>query len=128
MHTIFMLVVLAVILVVTGRGNDFDRGYQAGMAGKHDVAAAYYTKALREGALSRENKARALNNRAIAFMLMGQVGRAMTDLDAAVMVEPTDLVIARNRTAAVSRAEERAARAVAASLQAQERIRLFGFI
>ena len=128
MHTIFMLVVLAVILVVTGRANDFDRGYQASVAGQHDVAAAYYTKALREGALSRENKARALNNRAIAFMRMGQVGRAMTDLDAAVMVEPTDLVIARNRTAAVSRAEEQAARAVAASLQAQGRIRLFGFI
>src|SRR3546814_13992153 len=77
MHTIIMLVVLAVILVVTGRTDDFDRGYEAGLEGRHDAAAAYYTKSLREGDLSRENRARALNNRAIASLRMGQqIGRA----------------------------------------------------
>jgi len=128
MHTIIMLVVLAVILVVTGRTDDFDRGYEAGLQGRHDAAAAYYTKALREGELSRENKARALNNRAIAYLRMGQVERAMTDLDAAVMVEPTDMVIARNRTTAVSRPDEAAARTMASTLQPQERVRLFGML
>ncbi|MFN4088998.1 MAG: hypothetical protein ACK4QW_08160 [Alphaproteobacteria bacterium] len=132
MHTIAMLVILAVILVVTGsRPDDFDRGYQAGQQGRHEAAINYYTKALREGDLSRENRARALNNRAIAYALAGRTDRALVDLDSAVMVEPGDLVIARNRTAVVNRrdpTERGPAERATAALQPQERVRLFGLL
>ena len=128
MHTIIMLVILAVILVITGRTDDFDRGYDAGQQGRYDAAVAYYTKALREGELSRENRARALNNRAIAYLRMGERGRAILDLDAAVMVEPSDLSIVRNRTAAAAIPDAAPPDALAGSLRPQERVRLFGLL
>lgn len=127
MHSIIMLAILAVILVVTGRTDDFDRGYEAGLQGRHDAAAAYYTKALRQGDLSRENQARALNNRAIAYLRMGQVDRARSDLDAAVLVLPEDLVIARNRTAA-GRSAVLAEGTPGGRIQPQEKVRLFGLL
>ncbi len=128
MHTIFMLAVLALILVFTGRGNDFDRGYAAASEGRYEASIDYYTKALRESDLTRENRARALNNRGVVYMLMGRPERALVDLDAAMMVEPEDTVIARNRMAVTGAVRETAPPDLSAALQPQVRIRIFGVL
>ena len=148
MHTIFMLAVLALILVFTGRGNDFDRGYAAASEGRYEASIDYYTKALRESDLTRENRARALNNRGVRTARLSGDSRhaggessimmlkvlAVTDevdpriYSTSLMVEPEDTVIARNRMAVTGAVRETAPPDLTAALQPQERIRIFGVL
>ena len=136
MHIIGMLIVTAVIVFLTGWSDHFDDGYKAARQGQVDAAIYHYTQALQTGELSRQNQARALNNRAIAYYQKGLYARALNDLDLAIQLSPTDLEITRNRqtTAFMNNggttvaAVQSAAGEFPGGLRLQQRIKLFGLL
>ena len=136
MHLIGMLLVTAFILFLTARTDHFDEGDKAARQGQVDSAIYHYTLALETGDLSRNNQARALNNRAIAYYRKGQYALALRDLDLAIQLSPSDLAITRNRqTTAIANTSGLQAIAhsspqgeFAGGLRMQQRIKLFGLL
>ncbi len=103
---IFILVVAVAVLLMTGGGSDhFDKAFLASAQGNHEAAIAYYTRALESGDLSRANRARALNNRAIAYDQKAMYQQALDDYQEAMAIAPQDLEILRNRSETMQRAE-----------------------
>lgn len=137
MHILGMLIVTAVILFLTSWSDNFDKGYNAAHQGQVDGAIYHYTLALEGGDMSRQNQARALNNRAIAYYQKGLYTRALRDLDLAIQLTPMDLSITRNRQAAAMMANGSISQPTVLSaasgeqvigLRTQQRIKLFGLL
>lgn len=136
MHVIGMLLVTVIIIALTSRADSFDKAYAASQQGQVDAAIYHYTQAVESGGLSRENLARALNNRAVAYYQKGLYDRALADLDRAIQVAPEDLEIIRNREATYratgggrpSTQPVAHASAFPGGLRVQERIKLFGLL
>jgi tetratricopeptide (TPR) repeat protein len=136
MPALAMLFVTLAVVFLGGWSSQFDKGYEAASSGQADAAIYHYSQALESGDLSRQNRARALNNRAIAYIQKGSFVRAMVDLDLAVQLAPDDLSIARNRQATLVMSAGTTQVAVqSASLQetstglrTQPRSKLFGLL
>jgi len=97
MQAIPILIIMVIVLAVTSISDNFEKGNQAIAAGHADAAILHYTKALEAGDLSRHNRARALNNRAVAYDQKGLFSAALSDYDAAIRLVPDDFEIQRNR-------------------------------
>ena len=136
-HTLFMLIVLLAIIVLTGGSDQFDKAYDASRQGQVDEAIYHYSQALKSGDLSRRNQARALNNRAIAYFQKGLYDRALSDLQQAMLIAPEDLEMFRNRDV-IQRANgtaepastpfQSASSGFPGGLRLQEKIKLFGLL
>ena len=101
-----MLIVAVIILLMTSGGSDeFDKAYLASLKGDNEAAIVHYTRALEAGDLSKRNRARALNNRAVAYDRQGLYASALTDYQEASTMAPDDLEILRNRSETLRRAE-----------------------
>lgn len=103
MHVVAMLVFIAVVVALTGRGDAFDKAFDAAELGRLDAAIHHYTDAIESNDLSRINRARAYNNRGVAYEHMGMYGQALADFEAALRLTPGDPDVAGNRDVAMAK-------------------------
>jgi len=100
MRYVLILLVGAGAALLLGPGDDFDQGVKSLNVGDADKAIYFFSTAIREGDMSRENIARAYNNRAVAYFKKGLHDRAVADYTMALAMRPQDDTIAQNRAIA----------------------------
>jgi len=95
----YFVVLLAVVLsgYTFGPGDEFTRGVGSVDRGAYSEAVASFTRAIESGQLSRDNLARAYNNRAVAYDRLGLHTQARSDYDHALTLQPSNFVTVRNK-------------------------------
>lgn len=95
----YFVMLLAIVLsgYALGPDDEFDTGVGSLDRGAYTEAVTSFTRVIESGQLSRENLARAYNNRAVAYDRLGRHAQARSDYDQALSLQPSNFVTVRNK-------------------------------
>ncbi len=128
MHMVALMAFAFLLVAFVGDGDEFDRAWDAAAEGRFETAAYHYTSAIESGALSREDRSVAYNNRGVAWARLGYFDRALADFDAALSLAPGDSILFTNIQSARREAVGQRGDAVHAEYAPRERTGSFWFL